>query len=84
MIHGADKQRSKLRSGATLKKLLAQRDGRNRVDLEPGCAYGVVTRQMVDDLTHELREIRGRINQLFSLTAGAIILDVLFRVTGLG
>jgi hypothetical protein len=67
-----------------LKKLLAQRDGRSRVDLEPGCAYGVVTRQMVEDLMHELREIRGRINQLFSLTVGAIILDVLFRISGLG
>lgn len=54
------------------------------LDLRPGCVYGVVTRERVDDLTNELREIKARINYLFSLVAGAIIIDVLLRISGLG
>ncbi len=78
------KQRDELRSGATLKGLIAGSGGPDGVDLSPGCAYGVVTRTMVQDLTHELREIKARVNQLLFLTIGTIIVDVLFRIAGLG
>lgn len=54
------------------------------LDLRPGCVYGVITRERVDDLTNELREIKARLNYLFSLVAGAIIVDVLLRISGLG
>lgn len=74
--------REDLRSGTALKGIVA-RAGRQGVDLEPGCAYGAVTRQMVDDLAIELREIKARLNQLFYLIAGAIALDVLLRLAGL-
>lgn len=57
---------------------------RQPLDLRPGCVYGVVTRERVDDLTNELREIKSRLNYLFSLVAGAIIIDVLLRISGLG
>jgi hypothetical protein len=83
-INPAGKQRDGMRSGAALKTLIARTGGPDGVDLEPGCAYGVVTRTMVQDLTHELREIKGRVNQLLFLTIGTIILEVMYRITGLG
>ena len=42
----------------------------------PGTAYEAVTRQMVVALTEEMREIKGRLNGLLFLMAGAILLDV--------
>lgn len=54
------------------------------LDLQPGCVYGVVTRERVDELTIELREIKARLNQLFSLVVGAIFVDVLLRIGGFG
>ncbi len=76
-------ERERLRSGQALVALAAgRRRERERppVDLEPGCAYGVVTRQMVEDLVGELREIKGRLNHLFSVIVGAIALDILLRL----
>ena len=43
-----------------------------------------MTRKIVQDLTHELREIKSRVNQLLFLTIGTIIVEVVFRITGLG
>jgi hypothetical protein len=78
-------RRSELRRGMVLRELIAQeRDGTSQrsVDLEPGCAYGVVTRQMVNDLFEELRAIRSRMDSLFSIVVGAITLDLLLRLAG--
>ena len=36
-----------LRSGATLREIVARTGRRAGVDLEPGCAYGAVTRAHV-------------------------------------
>lgn len=52
------------------------------VDLEPASTYEVVTRQMVDSLQEELREIRGRINGLLFLLVGMMIGEVLLRLIG--
>ncbi|HLI50299.1 MAG TPA: hypothetical protein VKU87_00800 [Thermomicrobiaceae bacterium] len=83
-----------MRSGAALRALLQSRRKHEQpdqpgqtvqpLDLRPGCVYGVVTRERVDDLTNELREIKARLNYLFSLVAGAIIVDILLRISGLG
>lgn len=84
-------EREALRQGVTLRALVGREQERKRgpaglgeraVDLEPGCAYGVVTRQKVDDLIGELRVIRGRIDSLFTLMVGAIALDLLLRLAG--
>ncbi len=78
-------RRSELRRGMVLRELIAQeRDGSGErlVDLEPGCTYGVVTRQMVNDLHEELRAIRSRMDSLFSIVVGAIALDLLLRLAG--
>lgn len=54
------------------------------LDLRPGCVYGVVTREKVDELAAELTEIKSRLNQLFTLIVGGIVVDVLLRIAGLG
>lgn len=80
--------RETLRDGSALRQILARApvavpEPPAGVDLEPGCAYGVVTRAMVDALMQELRIIRGRVDSLLSLVVGAIVLDVLLRLAGL-
>ena len=57
---------------------------RASVDLTPGSAYEAVTRQMVEGLAEDLKEIKGRLNGLLWMVAGAIVLDVVIRVAGVG
>ena len=54
------------------------------VELRPSSAYEAVTRQMVEALTDDLKEIRGRLNGLLWMVAGAILLDVVMRLAGIG
>ena len=53
------------------------------VELRPLSAYEAVTRQMVEALADELREIKGRVNGLLWMVAGAILLDVVLRLAGM-
>jgi hypothetical protein len=55
-----------------------------RLDLEPATAYEVVTRQMVEALGADLREIKGRLNGLLFLVAGAVVVDLALRLAGAG
>lgn len=52
------------------------------VEPRPVSAYEAVTRQMVEGLAEDLKEIRGRLNGLLWMVAGAIVLDVVMRVAG--
>jgi hypothetical protein len=54
------------------------------VEMRPSSAYEAVTRQMVEGLEEELKEIRGRLNGLLWMVAGAILLDVVMRLAGIG
>lgn len=54
------------------------------VDLVPASAYEAVTRQMVEGLAEDLAEIKGRLNGLLWMMAGAIVIDILARVAGVG
>ena len=54
------------------------------VDLAPASAYEALTRQMVEGLAADLDEIKGRLNGLLWMVAGAIVLDVVIRVAGVG
>jgi hypothetical protein len=49
------------------------------VDLRPASAYEAVTRQKVESLTEDLKEIKGRLNTLFYTVIGAILIDLLTR-----
>uniref|UniRef100_A0A831WZE2 Uncharacterized protein n=1 Tax=Thermorudis peleae TaxID=1382356 RepID=A0A831WZE2_9BACT len=78
-----EERRTAYRDGSALREALA-RSRHRTVNLEPSSTYEVVTRQMVEEVARELAEIRARLNQLTSLIVGAITLEVLLRVTGLG
>ena len=73
---------------ARLREQLARlRDGPRggrAVDLEPASAYEALTRQMVEGLAADLDEIKGRLNGLLWMVAGAIVLDVAIRLVGAG
>lgn len=53
------------------------------IDMQPASAYEAVTRQMVDGITEELKEIRGRVNGLLWMVAAAIVLEMTLRIAGL-
>ncbi|MEZ4496867.1 MAG: hypothetical protein R2845_08865 [Thermomicrobiales bacterium] len=50
------------------------------VTMEPGTAYEAVTRQMVESLRDDLREIRGRINGLLFVMIGAVGAEAILRI----
>ena len=52
------------------------------VDLRPANAFEAVTRQMVESLAEDLREIKTRLNGLIFMMAGAIVLDIIARLVG--
>ena len=54
------------------------------VELRPASAYEAVTRQMVEALAEDLREIKGRLNGLLWMLSGAIVIDVVIRLAGGG
>ena len=54
--------------------------GRDAVDERPRSVYEVVTRQMLEELKREVGEVKGRVNTLLWMVAGAIVLDVVVRL----
>lgn len=54
------------------------------VDLNPVSVYEVVTRNMVDRLSDDVREIRDRINGMFWLLAGTVAVDIVMKALGIG
>ena len=50
------------------------------VDLRPASAYEAVTRQMVESLADDLREIKSRLNGLLFMVTGTIMIEVLTRM----
>lgn len=52
------------------------------VDLDPKSTYEVITREKVGHIEDELKEIRYRINGIFYLIIGSVLLDVLPRWLG--
>ena len=79
-------RRRRMRSGEELRtQLRALHERHDRasepLDLDPRSAYELLTRQMVSALADELREIRQRVNGLIFLTIGAVLADIVMRVT---
>lgn len=52
------------------------------VDLDPKSTYEVITREKVEHINNELKEIRFRVNGIFYLVIGSVLLDVLPRWLG--
>ena len=49
------------------------------IEMRPANAYEAVTRQKVESLQEDLREIKGRLNTLLIALVGGVVLDVLAR-----
>jgi len=49
------------------------------VDLEPATAYEAITRQKVENLEDDLAEIKNRVDTIFYLVIGSILVDMLAR-----
>ncbi len=58
--------------------------GREGIELGPGSAYEAITRTKVDELAADVKEIRARIDGIFWLIAGSIVVDVVLRAIGAG
>lgn len=52
------------------------------LDLGPASVYEAITRQMVDSLRDELREIKSRLNTLLFMMIGAILVELAMRIIG--
>ncbi|CAN5854029.1 hypothetical protein BH24CHL3_BH24CHL3_09340 [soil metagenome] len=50
------------------------------IDLRPASAFEAITRQMVESLSAELREIKSRLNGLIFMMVGAILLEIVSRL----
>ncbi|HVL23669.1 MAG TPA: hypothetical protein VM450_06270 [Thermomicrobiales bacterium] len=56
--------------------------GGEGIDLRPGSAYEAVTRQMVESLADDLKDIKTRLDNLFYMVIGAIVVDLVARWIG--
>ncbi len=63
---------------------LEEKHGRAGVRLGPASTYEAITRMMVERLSEDVREIRNKINGLFWLIAGTVVVDIVMRMAGLG
>lgn len=52
------------------------RAARSAIDLGPASAHEAVTRQMVEGVRDEVREVRTRVNALLFLVAGSALLEI--------
>jgi hypothetical protein len=55
---------------------------REPVDLQPSSAYEAITRQMVESLAEDMKEIKSRTNNIFYVVIGGILLDMVTRWLG--
>ncbi len=54
------------------------------LDLSPVSAYEIVTRQMIEATQRDVAEIKGRINNLMVMVCGAVLVNIVLRMAGLG
>ncbi len=53
------------------------------VEIGPGTAYEMITRNMVNSLSDDVRDIRNRINGMFWLLTGTVAVELLMRALAL-
>ncbi|MEK7282122.1 MAG: hypothetical protein AAB037_07230 [Chloroflexota bacterium] len=67
-----------------LKEALGQLVGRKArpapLVLTPGCPFGAVVESRLGELEREFGDIKGRLNSLFFLVIGAVMVEVVLRV----
>lgn len=50
------------------------------VDTAPGCAFGVIVGQRLQELEESLGEVKARLNGLIFLVVGAVLLEMVLRL----
>jgi hypothetical protein len=64
--------------GSEARETREARDG--PVDDRPRSVYEIVTRQMLAELKEDVNEVKGRVNTLLWLVAGAVVLELVVRL----
>ena len=64
--------------------LRARNDGGTALEREPATVYEVVTRQKVEELAREVRDLRRRIDTMLLMVLAAIVVDLALRLSGAG
>ena len=64
-----------------LRRVAESRVPGNESSREPS-GYEMVTRQMVESISDDVRDIRSKLTNLIFVLAGAIIIDIVSRVLG--
>ena len=82
MMTTPHKEHDTFRDGTVLRQIIGDHRGPKSVDVQPTSVYEAITRQMVVDLAGEIHSVRTRIDSLFSVVVGAILLDLLLRLAG--
>jgi hypothetical protein len=79
MTTPTDRLRDQLETFRTASRIEPPLD-HDPIDLRPASAFEAITRQMVESLAEELREIKGRLNSLIFMMVGAILLEIISRM----
>lgn len=58
-------------------------DAKPALDMEPSSAFEALLQQQMQTLEQQLKDLRGRINNLFLLIVGTVALQAILRVAGL-
>ena len=56
--------------------------GGEPLDDKPRSVYEVVTRQMLEQVKADVKEVKDRVNTLLWVVAGAVVLEVVMRMVG--
>lgn len=63
-----------------LRVLRGHRRPQRSWDLVPGCAFGALVRERLEDLERHLEEVKARLNGLLFLVAGAVVVEIVLRL----
>jgi hypothetical protein len=50
------------------------------VDDRPRSVYELMTRRMLDEMREDVNDIKGRVNALLWMVAGAVLLELIMRI----
>ena len=73
--------------GRSLRRLFRKARTSNRAsdiafEVSPGCAFGAVLEERLKNMEGHIEELKGRINGLIFLLAGAVLVEVVMRLVG--
>ncbi len=67
-------------AGALRRLMLARATPAARIDLAPGCAFGVAVDERLKEVERQIGEVKDRLNGLIYLVIGAVVVEVVLRL----